>query len=482
MSDSEVSSNSDFSADSEDENTENTDTILCVTCKREFSSEARGCDVESKLCPVCLKVEMAGVLQENSTGDSTKPDDYWNCDHEGCSKPFVSPCTECKGDYCGEHADSHSCSDYLAAEEAKKKADVDRKDDNESTLTNDDGKSSGEEGKGSGDASSTTVTVSAEKQTDHFLSRRISAILEAFLGDETSITIRMAGRDQTYVRKKFKGDKSGIVTLFIDAETLDHLPLLFDYFVLSGHVNSTKKRACFSLCVIKDSHGKKYVLLCILRAKQMSPRYDVVLLDVACTDPEKAVTRMYGLTSLFKFFIFLPDESFDHKYALDQLKEYVLRANLVWTKEGPNKDGSGRLMSEGYSPFSSIDVDGNATLEGRRIRQPGSTFADEQAAGKLKSSGRGRQGTRGSSAKKKKKAAGLRKTAPKTSPSLPPLSPSLPCSSGTEPSFGGYDDTEVRRIINLILEDEYFDERIIAFFISLAVILLIDKFFPEGTL
>jgi hypothetical protein len=427
MSDSEESSGSDFSAGSDNDDNEDTETLVCLRCQDVFSCNARGCDLEERICPVCVKKEMSDVIQQII--DDDKKDD---------STPNVEE------------------TNALTIASAKTPADAE-------TTAEEAMETAGE------------VVIPPAKQTDHARIRRVTAILEALLGDDVSVTIAMAGRDQTYVKKRFKTDKSTIVTLFIDLETIDSIPLLFDYLVLSGHVNSKLKRACFSRVVIRDSHGKKYVLLCILRTKCVNPRYDVLVLDVACTDPLLAVTRQLGLTNLFKFFTFLPDEPFDHGYALEQLKAYVHRANLVWTKEGPNKDACGRLMSDGFSPFipvevdvdAAVDVDGAAPLLGRRVsNRDTNTFAEEQAAGKLKS--RGRRGTRGSATKKKK---GLRtmKISGCPTPGLPPM-PDI------DLDFGGYENSEVCRMLCILWEDEFLTERLIAFIFCLAIALLINIF------
>ena len=48
-----------------------------------------------------------------------------------------------------------------------------------------------------------------------------------------------------------------------------------------------------------------------------------MLLDPAEADLSSAVTRMISLTNFFKRYRYLPDEVFDHDFAVRMLKEYL---------------------------------------------------------------------------------------------------------------------------------------------------------------
>ena len=224
--------------------------------------------------------------------------------------------------------------------------------------------------------------------------------VDRYFGEEESFEIRSGGQQRTLCRKKFKMDLSSTVRLFVDLELLDQLPTLYAFYVLALHANVTLKRVVRSMTIVVNEYGKKMVVLCILRSKCPKPRYDIVLLDPAEADLSSAVTRMIWSSNFFKWYRYIPEEVFNHDFAVRMLKEYLEKKEddkgrtLVWDPStGPNKDETGRLMSEGYSPNLPITVEQDATtlVASKRVAARGATFGDAYASTRVRPAKRARR-------------------------------------------------------------------------------------------
>jgi hypothetical protein len=185
--------------------------------------------------------------------------------------------------------------------------------------------------------------------------------------DEISISMNLAGMDQTFVRKTFVNDPvNGTVKLFVNLELLDQTELLYDYYVLSAHVNKISGHNILTFCIYEHLQtGKRFVSLCLLRTKDVKPRYDAVMMNPACPGTKYEVTRWVGLSGLRNKYKIVLDAAIDKEYCTNQLV-YFLK-DLRWDKSIPNKDEMGRPDGKPFEPFVSGSV--NLKVLGKRVRK-----------------------------------------------------------------------------------------------------------------
>lgn len=127
---------------------------------------------------------------------------------------------------------------------------------------------------------------------------------------------------------------TSVIKCYVDVEAVDKTPALYNYVVLSAHVNKSLKLITLSRSVVKQvSTGCKFIMLAILRTKCIGPRYDAVLMDLVNND------------NIFR----VPFSKFRKEYRYD-LDEYIESATcdelflnwlvdkeMVWDKTCPNK-------------------------------------------------------------------------------------------------------------------------------------------------
>jgi hypothetical protein len=375
----------------------------CNACKKKFKSTDRGCDKDEKTCSTCTKkankLLMDAFMIEPTRGESSKaavavasvttpetsnaPNDSTeeaaavdSCVRENVDGPTYNQTPTDMETFTTPQSDSSKDSiSQAATTPTPRTKDVDDED-------TDDGNGSDEGRQGPGDSSDSDHSEGESKVTKKRKKKRKNSVgnfdadVDDLLDDETSIECVCGGQTRTLVRKTFKMDQGTTIRLFCDLELLDVLPLLYSYFILSAHVNPTLKRSVRGMRVVVDEGGKKMVVLCVFRSKCPNPRYDIIILDPAEPDQTKAVKRICGLTNFFKWYKYVPDETFDNEYAIQMLKDFLMskfddkgRSLVYDSAKGPNKDEMGRPMSDGYDPSNpnSVDKDGISPAASKRV-------------------------------------------------------------------------------------------------------------------
>ena len=417
--------------------------LECETCKKKFKSHDRGCDVDERTCSTCTQkahkvlfdafriqpASLTPATDVTTTGvGSTNSDN--NCDVEKELEPVAKADTEeavdgkTKKDN-GELVDfstttkpSETLQPGLDDNASVQREDDDDKDggkrsDEDTDVDNNGGDESSDDEGDSEDDDTKTKTKQGKKKGK--IVADYDANVDDLLVDEESVEASCGKVPRTLARKRFRSDLGTTVRFFVDLEMLDQLPPLYSFFVLAAHVNPSLKRCVRGMRVVKDKYGKKWVVLCVFRSKCAKPRYDVIMLDPAEQDVTKAVTRLCGLTNFFKWYSYVPDESFDNEHAIHMLKEFVEKKAddkgraLAYDKtRGPNKDEMGRPMSDGYEPVNSATEakSGMTPAANKRASKSTIKFADEYGTTK-------RRGSRGAKkatpTKKPKKPSPVKK-------------------------------------------------------------------------
>jgi hypothetical protein len=384
----------------------------CAECKKKFTSTDRGCDTDERTCSTCTKqahkalmkafmiepgLEKSSTTAAVSAVTSNQTIKEGGNDAGACEDAEVNSANQ-KGPSNKENGaastivqgdKTFSTPSIQGAERPTSNDNTQHDIDNDGDVS-DEGRHRGSESSGS-ELSEDEGHKVAKKKGKRKGKRTVGNYdgdVDDLLVDEVSIECMCGGRMRTLCRKMFRMDAGTTIRLFCDLELLDELPLLYSYFILSAHVNATLKRSVRGMRVVEDQNGKKWVILCVFRSKCPNPRYDVIILDPAETDPAKAVMRICGLTNFFKWYKYVPDEIFDNKYAIRILKEYLENKfddkgrSLVYDKtKGPNKDEMGRPMTEGYDPLHpvSLEKDGFTPSASKRVsNKPAGSYADEQ--------------------------------------------------------------------------------------------------------
>jgi hypothetical protein len=398
----------------------------CGACKKKFKSTDRGCDQDERTCSTCTKkahrLLMSAFLVEPG---KTKP-----VEAAVSSSVISNPANEVADKDIGNDADGNGVGIGDAGKDSDDTQKAQKNTGNVASSTmsqgdqtpsisvesetcfnltiNEDEESDsqrqGSESSGSDQSGDEgNVTKKKGRQRRKKTVGNFDLDVDDLLVDEASIECNCGGQIRTLCRKTFRMDSGATIRLFCDLELLDELPLLYSYFVLSAHVNPTLKRSVRGLRVVQDQNGKKWVVLCVFRSKCPNPRYDIIILDPAETDLTKAVMRICGLTNFFKWYKYVPDETFDNAYAIQMLKEYLLNKSddkgrpLVYDNtKGPNKDEMGRPMSDGYDPAnpSTVVKDAMSPAASKRVSTKRvDLFAEEQSEnGRIKMPRRGRRG------------------------------------------------------------------------------------------
>ena len=345
------------------------DPIECVECRAQFLETDTGCSAFRELCPDCFSKDKNCIDDEADDADSKQTpivDEEEDESADGSSKQQEED--EENGQHVEEGDDGHKNQDENC------------------------------------DAS-----LKAYKQR----------MIDVFLSGDITNSTTVAGTDQTFVRKTFKMDKAGTpLRLFIDLELKDKCPLLYDYFMLSAHVNSKTKQFVHSWVVVKDNMGRKFIVMCVLRTKCVEPRYDAVL--ISCTNLTN-VFRVIGTTKFFKNYVTLPDEEYEEQTALvAAMNRWFVKEGMVWDPKGDRttKDMRGTpcplgIFVEDMSTYSS---------SGKRQSNPVTYFEPDPSSTKSP-----QKKQRRSAPKKRGGARGKRAAAVAAAKQV---SPSYLCSTG----------------------------------------------------